>query len=119
VLACEWGPHGVRVVGLTPGPISDTEGFHRLGDVKNIGNKDASKKASENKARKGTEPFYVPVQRWGRCADISNAALFLGSPASSYVTGHNLVIDGGAYLTLPNMMFRRPEFVEKWQQAKL
>ena len=60
VLACEWGPHGVRVVGLVPGPISDTEGFHRLGDTNAINNKEASKKSHENKARKG-EPYYVPM----------------------------------------------------------
>ena len=39
VLACEWGPKGVRVVGVVPGPIEGTEGFQRLGDIGNINNK--------------------------------------------------------------------------------
>lgn len=30
-LAVEWGPHGVRVNCVAPGPVADTEGFHRLG----------------------------------------------------------------------------------------
>jgi len=48
VLACEWGPYGVRVCGIMPGGIKDTEGFSRLGDVSNINNKDRSNKSFEN-----------------------------------------------------------------------
>lgn len=33
VLAVEWGPYDVRVVGICPGAIEGTEGFARLGDV--------------------------------------------------------------------------------------
>ena len=39
VLATEWGPHGIRVCGIVPGPIEGTEGFERLGDLNNINNK--------------------------------------------------------------------------------
>ena len=39
-LACEWGPHQVRVVGLMPGYIERTEGFNRLGDLANMNNKE-------------------------------------------------------------------------------
>ena len=56
----------------------------------------------------------IPELRLGMVQDISNCALFLGSPAGSYMTGTNVVVDGGAYLTLPNMMFGIPEFVSKW-----
>ena len=37
----------------------------------------------------------VPLERFGTCEDISNAALFLCSDKSSFITGSNLVIDGG------------------------
>ena len=47
VLACEWGPHGVRVTGLVPGAIKGTEGMSRLGDISLMNNKEASKAAHE------------------------------------------------------------------------
>ena len=45
VLACEWGPHGVRVAGIVPGAIEGTEGMSRLGDISLMNNKEASKAA--------------------------------------------------------------------------
>ncbi len=42
----------------------------------------------------------LPLRRLGTVEDVANAALFLGSAASSWITGHTLVIDGGA-LCLP------------------
>jgi peroxisomal 2,4-dienoyl-CoA reductase len=46
VLACEWGPHGIRVCGIVPGFIEGTEGFARLGSLSNMNNKEATKAAS-------------------------------------------------------------------------
>lgn len=37
----------------------------------------------------------IPMQRWGKPADIVEAALFLVSPAASFITGQVLVVDGG------------------------
>jgi 3-oxoacyl-[acyl-carrier protein] reductase len=37
----------------------------------------------------------VPLQRVGRPEDIANAVLFLVSPAADWITGQNLVVDGG------------------------
>jgi len=37
----------------------------------------------------------VPAQRWGTPEDISGAVVFLASPASDFVNGHLLVVDGG------------------------
>ena len=40
-------------------------------------------------------PRWQPLQYVGRVDDIAQAALFLASDASRFVTGHNLVVDGG------------------------
>jgi gluconate 5-dehydrogenase len=37
----------------------------------------------------------TPMGRWGEAGEIANAAVFLASPAASYITGHLLHVDGG------------------------
>ncbi|HKZ01302.1 MAG TPA: SDR family oxidoreductase, partial [Pyrinomonadaceae bacterium] len=37
----------------------------------------------------------IPAGRWGEPKDLAGAAVFLSSPASDYVNGHVLVVDGG------------------------
>jgi len=122
VLACEWGPHGIRVVGLVPGAIGGTEGLARLMSFDTVNNKEASKAAvsnAEGKSKQTDVAPTVPCLRLGFVEDISNAGLYLASPAASYITGCNLVVDGGAYLTQPNHPFTMPPFVEAWRSAKL
>jgi NAD(P)-dependent dehydrogenase (short-subunit alcohol dehydrogenase family) len=73
-LAACLGPDGVRVNSISPG------GFER-------GQPESFIKAYSDK---------VPLRRMGRDGvDLKGAALFLASEASAYVTGHNLVVDGG------------------------
>src|SRR5690606_26793140 len=81
-LSAEWGRHGIRVNGIAPGPIEDTEGMKRLLP-------DALKEKITKK---------IPLGRFGRIADIENAALFLTSDAASYINGVTLVVDGGQWL---------------------
>ncbi len=40
----------------------------------------------------------LPLARLGEPADIANAALYLASDLASWVTGHTLIVDGGAML---------------------
>lgn len=80
VLALEWGPT-VRVNGISPGPIEGTEGMARLAP-------DASLKAA-HEAR-------IAMKRWGTCHEIAEAAVFLSTSASSYVTGTVIDVDGGS-----------------------
>lgn len=82
VLAMEWGPD-VRVNGISPGPIADTEGMARLGP-------DAAGKAGHC-AR-------IPLRRWGEAVEIAEGAAFLCSPSAAYITGTILDIDGGSQL---------------------
>ena len=79
-LALEWGPTGVRVNSIAPGPIADTEGMKRLAPSEKI----------REKVR-----ISVPVQRYGHVNDIGNAAMFLSSDAGAYVSGVVLPVDGG------------------------
>ena len=81
-LAAEWGPYGIRVNGIAPGPIEDTEGMKRL----------LMPEVRDKLLKK------IPVRRFGRISDIEGAAVFLVSDAASYVNGVTLVVDGGQWL---------------------
>lgn len=80
VLALEWGPD-VRVNGISPGPIADTEGMARLALT--------SRAAMEQR---------IALKRWGEASEIAEGAVFLCSPSAAYVTGIILDIDGGSQL---------------------
>lgn len=88
-LAVEWGPSGVRVNTVAPGPISGTEGFRRLGGTS---------------AETGGHFRSLPLQRAGNKTEMAHSALFLASRAASYITGATLVADGGSWLTSGNDM---------------
>jgi len=80
VLALEWGARGVRVNGIVPGPIADTEGMRRLAPTPEM----------LERARAS-----VPLGRLGTVDDIAHCALFLASPFASYVSGAIVPVDGG------------------------
>ena len=86
-LAVEWGEHGIRVNGIAPGPIADTEGVRRL----LVG-------PAKEEAEKMT-----PLGRLGEVNDVSKAALYLCSDLASYVTGVTLGVDGGFWLASSRM----------------
>ncbi|MFM2278385.1 MAG: hypothetical protein RLZZ444_616 [Pseudomonadota bacterium] len=79
VAALEWGPLGVRVNAISPGPIGDTEGMKRLSPE---GGNDAV-------------AAMIPVGRLGRAEDIGNLAMFLASDAASFISGAIIACDGG------------------------
>ena len=81
-LAAEWGPAGIRVNGLAPGPVDGTEGVRRL---------------TTEATRKQIEQF-CPLGRMATIDEVATAAVFLCSDAASFVTGVTLVIDGGLWL---------------------
>lgn len=81
-LSVEWGKYGIRVNGIAPGPIEDTEGMKRL----------VPEPIKEKLKKK------IPLGRFGRIKDIENAAVFLCSDAANYINGVTLVVDGGHWL---------------------
>jgi len=82
-LSAELLPKGVRVNALSPGPIQ-TPIFDRMGLPKEV-------------VEGFTEEILAqtPIGRFGQPEEMAKAALFLGSPDSSYVVGAELVADGG------------------------
>jgi NAD(P)-dependent dehydrogenase (short-subunit alcohol dehydrogenase family) len=85
-LAVTHAREGIRINALSPGPLH-TEMLMSFLDT------------AEKRDRR---LVHVPMGRFGHASEMANAALFLASDESSYVTGANLLVDGGltaAYVT--------------------
>jgi 2-deoxy-D-gluconate 3-dehydrogenase len=78
-LANEWAGKGVNVNAIAPGYIATDN--------------TAALRADENRNRAILER--IPAGRWGKPEDLAGAAVFLSSPASAYVHGTILAVDGG------------------------
>jgi len=82
-LAMEWGPAGVRVNAISPGPIADTEGMARLAPTPEM---EAAVKAS------------VAMRGYGEKRDIADVAMYLATENARYITGTIIDCDGGTKL---------------------
>jgi len=80
VAAIEWGPAGVRVNSVVPGPIADTEGLKRLAPTPEM---------------EQIVLDSVPLGCMGHVDDIAHCCLWLASPMARYVTGTVIPVDGG------------------------
>jgi NAD(P)-dependent dehydrogenase (short-subunit alcohol dehydrogenase family) len=80
--ALELAQYGILVNGIAPGPTITQIGGGRL--------QDAAARAPFERA--------IPMHRLATPADLHGAALFLASPASAYITGTQIVVDGGVCL---------------------
>lgn len=81
-LAVEFGAKGITSNALSPGFFA-TETNERM---------IASANGEKHRER-------CPAKRWASPAEIAGAAIFLASPAASYVNGHTLIVDGGVSAT--------------------
>ena len=90
--AVELGEKGIRVNSISPGMIA-TGAFGKYGDMPSDEADDHPEYAEA--AIRSVVPRWQALQSVGRVDDIAQAALFLASDASRFVTGHNLVVDGG------------------------
>jgi len=78
-LAVQFGPKGVRVNAISPGPVLTP----------------LLEKLFTDPEKRAVRLRRIPLGRFGKPADIVNAAVFLASDESSWINGANLVIDGG------------------------
>ena len=86
VLAMEWGPQGIRINSIVPGPIADTEGLKRLAPT------------ADTLAQMAQR---VPLRRLGKVSDIARMAQWLASDWGSFITGAIIPVDGGLSLSGP------------------
>lgn len=82
-LAIEWAPHKIHVNTISPGPIAGTVGVQKL---------------YEQQGQAELQRRRVALGRFGDKQDIANAAAYLASPAGDFITGAELVVDGGRWL---------------------
>lgn len=82
-LAVEWGPRNVRVNAVSPGFIAT----------------ELSQPLLDNAEFMARRMAMTPLRRPGMPEDVAGAAVFLASPAGAFVTGHNLVVDGGTLIS--------------------
>jgi len=91
--ALELAPYGITVNAIAPGPVKGT----RIGAGATL---DPTPEAEAAWAR------MIPLGRMGIPSELKGVALLLGSPASSFLTGQTLVVDGGATLAGPGVQGR-------------
>lgn len=82
-LATEWGPHGIRLNAIAPGPFPTKGAWERL---------------SPQSAGRGDSSSYIPLGRTGEMSELANLAVFLMAGGCDYLTGQTIAIDGAMHL---------------------
>jgi 3-oxoacyl-[acyl-carrier protein] reductase len=89
-LAQEWGPEGILINNLGPGMFA-TE---RIAEVEEAA---AGQRGVTREDVHRERVAAIPLGRMGDPRELGRAAVFLASPANSYITGQTLLVDGGYY----------------------
>lgn len=89
LLAVEWGPYGIRLNALAPGPIPTDYAWEMLNptDKSSVG---------------ATQSDQIPLRRAGTIEELANLTIFAFSDACPYLTGETIAMDGGQRLAGPN-----------------
>jgi NAD(P)-dependent dehydrogenase (short-subunit alcohol dehydrogenase family) len=82
-LAVQWGGRGIRVNAISPGVIAT----------------DFARPITDDPAVAAARLAKTPLGRFGRPEEVAGAVLWLASPAGAFVTGQNIVIDGGTLIS--------------------
>jgi len=94
-MALEWGPHGIRVNSIAPGLID--------AGMSNAVHADLEIREAREKR--------IPLRRLGTAQDIANLVAFLASDQSAYITGENILVDGGVTMSILSTL-PRPKSVD-------
>lgn len=78
-LAAEWGKHGITVNSICPGYFYT----------------DLTTETLDSDFFQSIAKRSIPIERYGKSGELDTCALFLASPASTYVNGQNIAVDGG------------------------
>ncbi|UOM36556.1 SDR family NAD(P)-dependent oxidoreductase [Acuticoccus sp. I52.16.1] len=78
-IASEWGPDGIRCNGVSPGPTHTA----------------MTSASYDDPAKRDQRGRDIPLGRVGRPEDIARAIHFLAGPEAAYISGVNLLVDGG------------------------
>ncbi len=79
LLANEWAKHGINVNAIAPGYMATNN----------------TQQLRADEARSAEILDRIPAGRWGLPSDLMGPAVFLASPASDYINGYTLAVDGG------------------------
>ncbi|MCE2392823.1 MAG: SDR family oxidoreductase [Proteobacteria bacterium] len=99
--AVEWGRHGIRVNGIAPGHVADTEGVARF-----------------TAAAGASGPERIPLGRVGVARDIANSVLFLSTEAASYISGQVWTVDGASSVDQIGMAGRLADMEANWPERE-
>ncbi|MBV8978868.1 MAG: SDR family oxidoreductase [Alphaproteobacteria bacterium] len=84
-LATEWGPNGIRLNAIAPGPFPTKGAWERLSPQAASGNR-------------GDSAERIPMGRNGEMVELANLAVFLMADGCEYLTGQTIAIDGAGHL---------------------
>jgi len=82
-LAAEWGPYGIRLNAIAPGPFPTKGAWERL---------------NPQSSGRGDSASTIPMGRNGEMDELANLAVFLMADGCEYLTGQTIAIDGGMHL---------------------
>jgi NAD(P)-dependent dehydrogenase (short-subunit alcohol dehydrogenase family) len=105
-LAVEWGPKGIRVNAIAPGPFPTESAWDKLNPLAETG-------------VGATQADEVPLRRFGKMDELRNLLIFLMSDGCSYITGDTISIDGGHHLAAPSTFVGLSKLSPAdWQRAR-
>lgn len=105
-LAVEWGPRGIRVNAIAPGPFPTENAWDKLNPLAETG-------------VGATQADEVPLRRFGKMDELRNLLVFLMSDGCSYITGDTISIDGGHHLAAPSTFAGLAKLsADDWRRAR-